>query len=777
MRKYLSLFITIYLTLTFTTNAQEDLTKYVNPFIGTDDMGHTFPGAAVPFGLVQLSPETDTVMYSNGNGYNPEVYSYCAGYQYRDKTIVGFSHTHFNGTGHSDLGDFLIMPTVGKIQMNPGTRENPDSGYRSRFSHSTEKASPGYYAVKLDDYNINAELTASEHVGFHKYTFPKTDAAHIILDLTSGIYNYDGKVVWSYVRFENDTLITGYRQTNGWARTRYLYFAMELSKPVKSYSFTDDEKLIYKGFWRKFDQDDNFPERAGHNVKCCFNFETKEGEPILIKFAISGVSMANALENLKAEIPSWNFDKVKKQADEKWNKELSRITVQTDDDTKVSFYTSMYHSFLSPVVFSDVNGEYRGLDQNIHTSKDFTDYTIFSLWDTYRALHPLYTIIQQKRTADIVNSMLAHYEQSVHHILPIWSHYANENWCMIGYQAVPVIADAYMKGIAGFDAKEALKAMISSADYNKIEGIGDYRKYGYVPEDKSPYSASKTLEYAYDDWTIYKFAEKYGDKKTADEFEKRAESYKNIFDNGTKFMRAKNTDGSWKTPFDPLSTVNQGYIEGNAWNYSLYVPQDVKGFINLLGGNQRLVTWLDSLFTMQLPDKYFEESEDITKVGMIGNYVHGNEPSHHVPYMYCYAGMPWKTQERIHQIVNTMYKPAPNGLCGNDDCGQMSAWYIFSTMGFYPVTPGSNQYVIGSPCVKEAVINLENGKTFKMIAGNLSDKNIYIKQAFLNGKSIDRCYITHDEIINGGELKFVMSAEPNKKWATGKDSLPYSMTK
>ncbi len=749
---------------------------YVNPFIGTDDMGHTFPGASVPFGLVQLSPETDTVLYSYGNGYNPDVYKYCAGYQYSDNTIVGFSHTHFNGTGHSDLGDFLLMPTVGKLRLNPGTKENPESGYRSRFSHENEKASPGFYAVKLDDYNIDVELTATARAGFHKYKFQKSEDAHIILDLTSGIYNYEGKVVWSFVRVENKTLVTGYRQTNGWARTRYIYFAMEFSKPFKSYGLMNDEQLIYRGFWRKFNEDKNFPERAGHKIKCYFDFDTEEGEEILVKLAVSGVSTKNAVENLKTEIPGWDFEKTKQSAKDLWNKELSKITINAPEDRKINFYTSMYHAFLNPSIFSDVNGEYRGLDQNIYKTDSFENYTTFSLWDTYRALHPLYTIVQQKRTSDIINSFITHYEQSVHKILPVWSHWANENWCMIGYHAVPVIVDAYIKGIGGFDVDKAFEACLASSNYDLYDGIGSYKKFGYVPEDISSNSASKTLEYAYDDWTIYRFAERLGRKSAVDEFFKRANNYKNIFDINTKYIRAKNSDDSFKTPFDPLSVANQGYIEGNAWNYSLYVPHDIKGFINLIGGNEKLNVWLDSLFYYELPQKYLGESEDVTRVGMIGNYVHGNEPSHHVPYMYCYAGQPWKTQERIHQIVNSMYRPEPHGLCGNDDCGQMSAWYIFSVLGFYPVTPGSNQYVIGSPCIDKAEINLENGYTFRIITENLSERNIYIDKLILNGIEINRSFITHDEIISGGELRFIMTNKPNKNWATDDKSLPYSMT-
>jgi predicted alpha-1,2-mannosidase len=777
MKKLINLFVFLASLTVLAQNKPKTPYDYVNPFIGTDDMGHTYPGAVVPFGLVQLSPETDSVLYSSGKGYNPDVYKYCAGYQYADKTIVGFSHTHMNGTGHSDLGDFLIMPTTGKVKFNPGTKDVPGSGYRSRFSHEKESAKPGYYSVHLDDYNIDVELTASERVGFHKYKFPKSDDAHIILDLTSGIYNYDGKVVWSSVRVENKTLVTGFRQTNGWARTRYVYFAMEFSKPVKSYQLINDEQIIYGGFWRKFNQNENFPERAGHKVKCAFNFDTGEGEAILVKLALSGVSSANALENLKAEIPDWNFDLVINQAKDKWNRELSRITVDAGEERKINFYTAMYHSFLNPNIFSDVNGDYRGLDQNIHNSGKSLNYTTFSLWDTYRALHPLYTIIQQKRSGDIVNSMIAHYEQSVHKILPVWSHWANENWCMIGYHAVPVVADAFMKDLPGFDPEKAFEAVTASANYDLYDGIGAYKKYGFVPEDLSSNSASKTVEYAFDDWTIYKMAEKLSRKKEAGEFLKRANSYKNIFDVKTGYLRAKKTDGSFKLPFDPLSVANQGYIEGNAWNYSLYVPHDVKGFMNLIGGKEKLVVWLDSLFTFDLPEKYFGESEDVTKVGMIGNYVHGNEPSHHIPYMYNYAGMPWKTQERIHQIVKTMYKPEPHGLCGNDDCGQMSAWYIFSVMGFYPVAPGSNEYVIGSPCVDKATINLENGKKFKIAAENLSPKNIYIKEVLLNGKKINRSYITHKEIINGGELRFIMQDQPNKSWAAGDDSLPYSLTR
>jgi predicted alpha-1,2-mannosidase len=668
------------------------------------------------------------------------------------------------------------MPTVGELKLNPGTREQGGSGYRAKFDHRTEEAHPGYYAVTLESYGIRAELTATERVGVHRYTFPGNDSAHIILDLTSGIYNYEGKTVWSFVRVENDTLITGWRQTNGWARTRFLYFAMAFSKPIGSYGLRNDEQTVYRGFWRKWNENEDFPERAGHRVKAFFNFRTFKGEKILVKCALSGVSTEGALRNLALEVPGWDFAGVRQRAEGRWERELSRIRVKADDDRMVDFYTAMYHAFLSPVIFSDVDGAYRGLDQNIHHSSKM-NYTIFSLWDTYRALHPLFTIVQPERTSDMVRSLLAHYEQSVHKILPVWSHYANENWCMIGYHSVSVIADAYLKGIRGFDGKEALAAAVSSASYDRYDGIGEYRKRGFVPEDLSSNSASKTLEYAYDDWAISRLAESLGDKAVAREYLGRASSYKNIFDPTTGFMRARNADGTWKAPFDPLSTLNQGYIEGNAWNYSLYVPHDIAGYIRLLGGKQRLVAWLDSLFMMTVPDKYFQESEDVTRSGVIGNYVHGNEPSHHVPYMYCYAGEPWKTQERIHQIINTMYKSRPDGLCGNDDCGQMSAWYIFSCLGFYPICPGSSEYVIGSPCVSGAVVDVGKGRTLTVEAENLSSKNIYIDKCFLNGRRIERCYLTHGQVVGGGRLKFVMAAEPNRTWGVSEVAQPFSMSR
>jgi predicted alpha-1,2-mannosidase len=740
-------------------SADNKLIKYVNPLIGTDRMGHTYPGATVPFGMVQLSPDTDTIPYEMGGKYNPDVYKYCAGYQYSDSTIVGFSHTHFSGTGHSDLGDILLMPIFGTLQMNPGTAAKPLSGYRSAFSHKSEVASPAYYAVTLKENDLRAELTATSRTGVHRYTFSSAGDAHIILDMIHGIYNYENKDVWTFIRVENDTLITGFRQTNGWARTRTVYFAIAFSKPVKSYGFEDfSPKQVYKGFWRRFDQTKNFPEAAGAKIRGHFDFAVKKGEQIVVRVALSPVSTEGAIANMIAEAPRSDFEIIRKKGEELWEKELSKITVSMQNyDDMVNFYTAMYHAYLSPTLYMDTDGKYKGLDQNIHIAKDFDNYTTFSLWDTYRALHPLFNIIQQKRNASMINSMLAHYDQSVHHMLPVWSHYANENWCMIGYHAVPVIADAIVKNIGGFDYRRALDACTVTASNGWYDGLDDYMSLGYVPDEKSGSSVSVTLEYAFDDWCIAKAAEKLGDNILAGKFSKRGENYLNVFDPKSGFMKPRSAAGLFRKDFDPLSTLNQGFIEGNAWNYSLYVPQDPEELIKLMGGDKLFVQHLDSLFTMYLPDKYFAETEDITRDGIIGNYVHGNEPSHHVAYLYNHAGAPKKTQYWIRYILPRMYKPTPDGLGGNDDCGQMSAWYIFSSLGFYPLAPGSNKYDIGSPNVKTADIKLDNGKVFSIEAVNQSPGNVYIQKATLNGIRLDRSWITHEEIMAGGKLVFYMT--------------------
>ncbi|WP_295202388.1 GH92 family glycosyl hydrolase [uncultured Chryseobacterium sp.] len=733
---------------------------YVNPLIGTEKMGHTYPGATVPFGAVQLSPETDTLSYAVNGKYNGDVYKYCAGYRYEDKTIVGFSATHFSGTGHSDLGDFLIMPTTGPLQLNPGTASNPEKGYRSRFSHQNEKAEAGYYRVQLDDERILAELTATARTGVHRYTFPKSGQAHIIFDLMAGIYNYDGKNIWTYARVENNTTVTGYRQTNGWARTRTVYFAMKFSKPFKSYGQKNyDGKQVYNGFWRKFDQTRNFPEIAGKNLKMHFDFTTSDHEAIEIRLAISPVSQANALENLEKETGNLSFDQIKVNAQELWNKELSKIAIRGSEDTKTNFYTAMYHTFINPTTYMDVNGEYKGLDQNIHKADTFTNYTTFSIWDTYRALHPFFNIIQPKRNNDMVQSMMAHYRQFSMKMLPIWSHYANDNWCMSGYHSVSVVADAIIKGNYSGDPHEALKACVETADKRDYEGIGYYIDKGYIPAEKNGTSVSNTLEYAYDDWAIAQLAKHLGETEIYTRFIRRSENWKNNFDPGTGFMRPRLQDGSFKAGFNELSTHGQGFIEGNSWNYSFFVPQNPAALIKVMGGKKKFASRLDQLFTMHLPDEFFADTEDITREGIIGGYVHGNEPAHHVAYLYNWAGQPWKTQAQVRRILNMQYKAAPDGLGGNDDTGQMSAWYILSSMGFYPVAPGSDMYAIGSPAVDSAILTLENGKTFRIESIDQGPENVYVKKVLLNGKKIKDFTLRHSDIMDGGTLSFYMSAK------------------
>jgi predicted alpha-1,2-mannosidase len=748
--------IIIVTTLPFFSAAQNNLVQYVNPLIGTQKMGHTFPGATVPFGMVQLSPDTDTLQYIENGKYNPDMYKYCGGYQYDDKTIVGFSHTHFSGTGHSDLGDFLVMPTVGKLMLNSGTANDSRSGYRSSYKHENEIAKAGYYSVLLDDYKIKAELTATERVGFHQYTFPKTDEAHIILDLVHGIYNYPEKNIWTVVRVENDRLVTGYRQTLGWARTKTVYFAMVFSKPIKSYGCSNDKKEMYRGFWGKFNQKENFPDLAGRTLKLYFNFSTEENEKIKIKFALSGVSTAGALKNLLAEVPHFNFEQTANEASAKWEKELQKVIIDAPEDTKTNFYTSMYHAFIAPNTFMDVDGNYKGLNQNVHQANGFTNYTTFSLWDTYRALHPLYNILQPKRNGDIVKSMLAHYNESALHMLPIWSHYANDNWCMSGYHAVSVIADAIIKGNTSIDANAALMACVTTARKSNYEGIGDYVSKGFIPANKSGVSVSNVLEYAYDDWCIAQLAKKIGNIEIYTEFIKRSENYKNVFDKDG-FVKPKDADGNFLKTFDALSTNGQGLIEGNSWNYSFFVPHNPTNLIALMGGNKTFTAKMDSLFTMYLPDKYFAETEDITREGIIGTYVHGNEPAHHVAYLYNFAGKPYKTQELVRKILANQYKPTVDGLGGNDDCGQMSAWYIFSALGFYPVAPGSDEYQIGSPIINKAKINVGNGNILNITVNNQSEKNKYVKSVSINGRKINGTTINHKDIMNGGDLVFVMT--------------------
>lgn len=747
------------------TDIPDNLIRYVNPMVGTKNMGHTFPGPTTPFGMVQLSPETNNQPYIKDGGYNKKTYEYCSGYQYADSTIYGFSHTHFSGTGHSDLGDLLIMPTTGKLQLNPGNATDSASGYHSKFTHASEVAEPGYYKANLQDYNIKAELTASDRVGFHQYTFPKSKNAHIVFDLVSNIYHHKDKNVWTFLRVENDSLITGYRQTSGWARTRKVFFAMQFSKPFDSYGHKKYDTIGYRGFYGRFNEENNFPEMAGKNIRAYFNFNTKENEKVKIKVALSPVSTAGALKNMQTEVPHWDFEKTKKETQEKWNKELSKIIVETQTpEQKETFYTALYHTMLGPIIYEDVDGKYLGLDQNIHESDGFTNYTIFSLWDTYRALHPLFNVIQQDRNNDMIKSMLAHHDQSVHKMLPIWSHYANENWCMIGYHSVSVIADAIAKETTDIDLTRAYNAAKNTSTVGYFDGIDSYMAMGYVPEDKSSSSVSKTLEFAYDDWCIAQIAKKAGNEDAYAYYLERAENYKNVYDPEINYMRPKLSNGNWRKEFDPLDTHGQGFIEGNAWNYGLYVPHDLDKMVAMMGGEKEFPDYLDKIFTTEIEDKYIEMNEDITRDGIIGNYVHGNEPGHHIPYLYNWTDSPWKTQRRVRMIMDTMYSNKEDGLCGNDDAGQMSAWYIFSALGFYPVLPGSNEYAIGSPMVNHATIRLKNGKTFDINTIDQNKKNVYIQKMKLNGKEVNGSTLRHSDITNGGTLTFYMGKTPNKGW-------------
>lgn len=740
------------------TDNKLEFIHYVNPFIGTKKMGHTYPGATTPFGMVQLSPQTDNQpMFIDGK-YNKKTYEYCAGYQYEDSVIYGFSHTHFSGTGHSDLGDIRIMPSQGELLLEPGNPTTKENGYYDLFSHDHEFAEPGYYSVLLRQQNIKADLTATERVGFHKYTFPKDDTASIILDLVANIYDYEGKNVWTFVRVENDSTITGYRQTTGWARTRKVFFALRFSKPFIAYGHNRYEEVKYNGFYRKFNQEHNFPEMAGRNIRAYFNFDCDVNEEIKLKVALSSVSTKGALLNLETETPHWDFEKTKLETQKKWDQELSKIVVETQTkEQKETFYSAFYHTMLSPVLYEDVDGSYRGLDQNIHPSDDFTNYTIFSLWDTYRALHPLFNIIQPSRNNDMVKSMLAHYNQSVHGMLPVWSHYANENWCMVGYHSVSVIADAIVKNTTNVDLEQALEACISTANVGYYDGIDSYVKRGYVAEDLSPNSVSKTLEYAYNDWCIAQIAGKAESGDAVNEYMARSQNYLNVFDSTIIYMRPRLQNGEWRENFDPMDTHGQGFIEGNAWNYGLYVPHDIDNMISMMGGKDKFSRHLDTIFNTEIEDRFIEKNEDITKDGIIGNYVHGNEPGHHIPYLYNWTNQPWKTQERVRMIMDDMYDNKVDGLCGNDDAGQMSAWYIFSALGFYPVCPGSEYYSIGSPLIDNAEIKFENGSKLKIIVKNQGIENIYVEKVELNGKLISNLQINHHELMKGGELRFFMS--------------------
>jgi predicted alpha-1,2-mannosidase len=741
----------------------------VDPFIGTGGDGHTFPGAVAPFGMVQLSPDTDILPFKQS-------YARAAGYRYTDPTILGFSHTHFSGSGHSDLGDILLAPVSGEAKLEPGEADKPGSGYRSRFSHDGEVAQPGYYAVTLTDSQVRAELTAGLRTGMHRYAFQKGARAQVLLDLRTSIYNYPGKVSWSRIRVAEDGTITGMRETRGWAPGRQLYFAIRFDQPLVGKAlYNKEENVPYKGFAQPGRTAFDRAQMEGRALVGVFDFGTIDG-PLVAKVAISSVSEANAVLNLESDEKGFDFDGVRARTKADWEKALGAVEIAAPADTRTNVYTALYHTLLAPSVFSDVDGRYRGPDNEVHTAKGYTFHSTFSLWDTFRAEHPLLTLVQpEKRTSDVVNSLIASQQESPYGILPVWQFHGQETWTMIGYHAVPVIADAYMKGIRGFDEKATLDAMVKSATYAPYGGLGDYMTLGYVPIDKEPEAASKTVEYAYDDWTIARMAKAMGRDDVAATFEKRAGNWRNSFDVKTGFLRARKSDGAFRTPFDPTA-INYGsdYTEGNAWQYSWFAPQDLGGIVGLLGGDAATVRKLDAMFDFDNSKIDYSHAEDIA--GLIGQYIHGNEPSHHVAYMYDYAGAPWRTQARLTQIVKSQYKPTPDGLSGNDDLGQMSAWLVFTALGFYPVAPGSNEYVIGRPFVDKAVLNLEGGKRFTVRTVGLSDAAPYVGAVTLNGKPLTRSFLRDVEIRAGGELVFTMSATPNKTWASGVKDRPMSMT-
>ncbi|MBN2245615.1 MAG: GH92 family glycosyl hydrolase [Candidatus Aminicenantes bacterium] len=719
---------------------EKDFAFWVDPFIGTGAHGHTYPGAVLPFGMVQLSPDTRLTGWDG-----------CSGYHHSDNTIYGFSHTHLSGTGIPDYGDILFMPTTGDILLQSGYPDEKKSGYGSLFSHHKEKASPGFYAVHLDDYGIDVELTVTKRAGFHKYIFPESDRSNILIDLT-----HRDQVIESSINIIDDSTIEGMRRSSAWAKDQIVYFAARFSRPF-------DEKAIAVNN----EIQNGSLSASGKDLKAIVSYKTKEKEKILVKVGISAVSIEGAWKNLKAEIDHWDFNRTRSQAYEEWNRSLRKISISTrSEDKKRIFYTALYHTLLNPNIYMDVDGKFRGMDRKIHQADNFEYYTVFSLWDTFRAAHPLFTLIETERSKDFIQTLISQYEHGGK--LPMWELSANYTGCMIGYHAVPVIVDAFVKGIDDFDVDRAYESMKKSAEQDHL-GLKYYQQLGFIPADKESESVSKTLEYAYDDWCIAQMAKILHKADDYREYIQRAQSYKNLFDPSSGFMRPR-YHGTWITPFDPAE-VNFNFTEANSWQYSFFVPQDIEGLIELMGGKRSFAQKLDDLFTA---DQRLTGRDQADITGLIGQYAHGNEPSHHMAYLYGYAGMPWKTQQRVHEIMETMYTSEPGGLCGNEDCGQMSAWYIFGALGFYPVCPGQGIYVLGTPLFETAVINLENNQKFILKAEGISSKNIYIQEARLNGEIITRSYLKHDEIIRGGELVFLMGAEPNLKRGRDIEDIPSS---
>ncbi len=718
---------------------KEEPVDLVNTFIGTGGHGHTYPGASLPFGMMQLSPDTRL-----------EGWDGCGGYHYSDSIIFGFSHTHLSGTGIADYADILFMPTSGEVKMHNGIADGSDRGYSSLFSHMEEKASPGYYFVHLKDHSVDVELTVDERSGIHRYTFNEDVEQNVIIDLA-----HRDMVLESSLRKVSDTEIEGMRRSRSWAQDQVVYFVAKTDRPIVEFGISDNGELIEDG------------SAEGTDIKAYLRFDPEESDQLQIKVGISATSIEAARKNLKEGIGDKNFDEVAENAREVWNTELSKIEVKggTQDQRRI-FYSALYHSFLAPNLFSNVDGSYRGTDLKVHISKEKV-YTVFSLWDTFRATHPLYTLVQRERTAEFLSTFEKQYTNGGQ--LPVWELAGNYTGCMIGYHSIPVIVDAYVKGITDFDTDLMLGAMVAIANQDHL-GLDAYKTLGFIPSGAESESASKTLEYAYDDWCIATFAIALGQDSIAARFYERAQSYKNLFDPSTGFFRAR-LNGGWFGPFDPAE-VNFNYTEANAWQYSQFAPQDVNGHIDLMGGDKVYWAQLDDLFSAE-SETTGREQVDIT--GLIGQYAHGNEPSHHMAYLYTYAGKPWRTQELVRQIMNQLYSNAPDGLRGNEDCGQMSSWFVLSAMGFYSVTPGSDIYVIGSPLFDEATIHLENGMDFTIKARNNSSGNVYIRSAKLNGSDFTRSFINHSEIMQGGVLEFEMGAEPNYQWASSPETRPVSL--
>ncbi|EHQ25790.1 GH92 family glycosyl hydrolase [Mucilaginibacter paludis] len=737
---------------------EKRVVQYVNPFIGTGAVdtnslsGSNIPGPTTPFGFVQLSPDTRDAPDDPASGYD-----------YNDKTIVGFSHTHLSGTGVADLFDVLLMPTQGEVKLSPGKSQVSRSGYRSTFSHQQETARPGYYQVLLQDYGINAELTATAHTGMHRYTFPASTQSHIVIDLDHSLNKKRGywecRIIDAELKVINNHTLEGYRIITGWASLRKVYFHAEFSKPFDNVVMANGNNTPYPTTLLN-----------GTALKAALNFSTTDKEQVLVKVALSAVSIDNAKMNMAAELPGWDFDNISRQCADNWEKELSKIKIEGTPEQKQIFYTGLYHAFTQPNNIADVNGDYQATDLTIGNAPDKVQYSTFSLWDTYRAAHPLYTLLQPERTAGFINTMIRQYK--TYGYLPIWQLWGEENYCMIGNHAIPVIVDAVLKGIPGINAQDAYEAIkASSVTEHPGSPFAAWEKYGYIPEDIESQSVSISVEMAYDDWCVAQLARKLGNTADYNHFMERSAFYKNLYNVKTGFFQAKNKDGNWVTPFNPLSYGGNGgspYTEANAWQYSWYVPQNVPGLINLMGGNKAFTAKLDTFFT--LANKPGDVNGNAS--GFIGQYAHGNEPSHHIAYLYDYAGEPWKTQYYVSKVLNELYNNSSSGYAGNEDCGQMSAWYIFSSMGFYPVNPANGIYAIGSPILKAAAITLPNGKTFSVSVKNPGKPNIYIQSVKLNGKPYTKTYITQNDIISGGRLEFIMGTKPNKSWGITPAGVP-----